>query len=102
MAICAGKQELKELSQYRDYRCKSSKETIEKSLCGYYREEIMFNLKQGLESYDHYQTQLQLCNEEIERLTRKFDDKSKGEKIELKKEGKKNNLEFNAQRHFSG
>lgn len=99
-AICEGEQDPKKLSEHRDSRCKSSREIIEKSLCGHYREEILFNLRQAVQSYDHYQSQLQTCNNEIERLTREFDDKSKGKKIKLKKEGKKNSLGFDAQRQF--
>lgn len=58
-------------------------------LLSLYREEILFSLKQALESYDHYQSQLQACNKEIETITQKFDDKGNGEKIEVKKESKK-------------
>ena len=99
-AICAGERDCYKLAQYRDPRCKNSAETISKSLQGHYREEILFSLKQALESYDHYQSQLQACNKEIETITQKFDDKGNGEKIEVKKESKKNNLGFDAQQQM--
>lgn len=90
----------KKLSQYRDPRCKNSKETIEKSLQGHYREEILFSLKQALQSYDHYQDQIEACNKEIQGIANKFEDKSNGGAIQSKKETKKNNLGFNAQEQF--
>lgn len=99
-SICVGEMDARKLAQYRDPRCKNSEETIAKSLQGHYRLEILFSLKQALESYDHYQAQLQACNQEIEAMTRKFDDKSNGEKIEPKKEAKKNSLGFDAQQQL--
>jgi len=99
-AICAGERDSKKLAQYRDHRCKNSEKTIAKSLQGHYREEILFSLKQALQSYDHYQSQLQACNKEIEEITKNFEDKSGGEKILPKKENKKNGLGFNAQEQF--
>lgn len=99
-AICAGERDPNKLAEYRDCRCRSSEETIAKSLHGHFREEILFSLKQALESYDHYQKQLQACNKEIEEITQKFDDKSDGKKIETKKTGKKNNIGFDAQQEF--
>lgn len=79
-AICAGERDPRKLAQYRDCRCKKPEETIAKSLQGHYREEILFALNQALESYDHYQRQMQACNKEIEEITRKFDDRSGGKK----------------------
>jgi transposase len=99
-AICAGEREAKKLAQYRDCRCKNSEDMIAKSLQGHYREEILFSLRQALQSYDHYQNQLQACNKEIEEITKKFGDKSDGDKIIPKKENKKNGLGFNAQEQF--
>lgn len=99
-AICSGERDPKKLARYRDSRCKNSEETIAKSLYGHYRDEILFSLKQALESYDHYQTQLVTCNQEIEEMTKKFHDQGGGKKVEPKKEGKKNSLGFNAQEQF--
>ena len=85
------------LSSFRDARCKNSQETIEKSLHGHYREEILFNLRQALASYDHYQKQIAECNQEIEAITRNFQDKSRGQPTCKKKEKKKNYIGFDAQ-----
>lgn len=98
-ALCAGEKNPKKLAEYRDPRCKNSKETIERSLTGHYKEEILFSLKQAVETYDHVQRQIDECNERISSLTKQFDDHSKGEPplIERKREAKKNNLGFDLQ-----
>jgi transposase len=96
-AICSGERNPKVLSKLRDARCKNSEQTIEKSLHGHYREEILFSLKQALASYDHYQKQIEECNREIEAITKNFGDKSGGQTISKKREKKKNHIGFDAQ-----
>lgn len=54
-AICGGEKDPKVLAEYRDGRCSNTQETIEKSLRGHYKGEVLFSLKQALASYDHYQ-----------------------------------------------
>ena len=49
--ILAGQRDPKILAQHRDPRCKNP---IEKSLCGNYKEEHIFSLKQAVELYDFY------------------------------------------------
>jgi transposase len=100
-AICHGERDPKKLAILRDTRCKNSVETIEKSLHGYYRAEIVFSLKQALSSYDHYQQQIAECNGEIEKLTDYFDDKSDGQKVIKKREAKRNNIGFDAQERLT-
>jgi len=101
-AICAGERDSKKLAQYRDYRCKNPEETIAKSLEGHYREEILFSLKQALQSYDHYQSQLEACDKEIEQISKQFEDKSGGKKLVkvVKKEPKRNGVGFDTQERF--
>ena len=97
-AICAGERDAKILANYRDSRCKSSVEIIEKSLCGHYKAEVLFSLRQAVNTYDHYQTQIQECNQRIEQKTMEFEDKSDGEFLQGKKrEAKKNQLSFDGQ-----
>lgn len=96
-AICLGERNPKVLSQFRDVRCKNPQATIEKSLHGHYREEILFSLKQAVASYDHYQKQIIECNQEIEAMTHNFEDKSGGQIITKKRENKKNHIGFDAQ-----
>ena len=54
------------LAQMKDYRIRSTKETIAKALEGDYRQEHIFSLKQAVELYDFYQQQIQACDREIE------------------------------------
>jgi len=54
----AGQRDAKQLARLRDPRIRASRETIEKSLRGNWQEELLFDLKIALESYDHFQTQI--------------------------------------------
>lgn len=65
-AIIAGNRDPKVLAQYRDGRCKNSKEVIEKSLVGNYQPEHVFALKQAVELYDAYHEKIKACDTEIE------------------------------------
>ena len=67
-AIVAGERDPKVLAQHRDPNCKNSEEVIAKSLEGNYRAEHLFVLRQALELYDFYTAQMQVCDEELERL----------------------------------
>src|SRR5262249_53384297 len=55
------------LAKLRDPRIKASEETIRKSLEGNWRPEHLFTLKQSRNSYRHYQAQIAVCEEEIEK-----------------------------------
>ena len=97
-AICVGERDAKTLSSYRDPRCKNSEETIEKSLNGHYKTEVLFCLQQALETYDHYQKQIAHCNKEIEARMKDFTDHSGGTPLlGRKREAKKNNFGFDLQ-----
>lgn len=106
-AIVAGQRDPQQLANYRDPRCRSSKETIEKSLTGHYRPEHVFELSQALELYKIYQEKIVCCDEAIEAILRRWNplvsptlkalgkDKSKrsNEKIRKSKRSK-NELRF--------
>jgi transposase len=97
-AICAGERDPAKLAAFRDPRCKNTQEVIEKSLIGKYKKEVLFCLRQALESYDHYQSQISCCNDEIEAALKAFDDKNDGQPLNRRKrEAKKNNLGFDLQ-----
>lgn len=66
-AIVAGERDPHKLAALRNYRCKKSEEEIALALTGTWREEHLFVLKQSLEFYDFYTSQIQACDEEIER-----------------------------------
>lgn len=65
-AIVAGERDGVKLAQLRDPRCKSSEETLAKALTGDWREEYLFALKQSLELYDFYTTQVTNCDTQIQ------------------------------------
>jgi len=75
-AILAGERDTQVLAGMRDKRCKNSIETIAKSLEGNYRPEHLFSLKQAVESFEFYQTQIAQCDQEIEALLATFDAKA--------------------------
>ena len=64
-AIVEGQRDSVQLAQLRDYRCKSSEDTIAKALTGTWKEEHLFALKQALELYDFYTGQVAACDAQI-------------------------------------
>jgi transposase len=72
-AIVSGVQDPIELASYRDYRCKSSLETIQKSLTGNYREEHVFTLSQALDLFDVYQSKIAACDDQMEKHLSTFE-----------------------------
>jgi len=64
--ILAGERDPNVLAQFRDKRCKQDEATIAASLEGHYRDEHVFALKQAVERYDFYQTQIAACDNMIE------------------------------------
>lgn len=71
--ILDGKRDAKVLAGRRDKRCKNSVETIAKSLEGNYHPEHLFGLQQAVETFECYQTQIAMCDREIETLLSTFD-----------------------------
>jgi transposase len=66
-AIIAGERDVKVLASHRDPRCRSSVQTIAKSLVGNYREEHVFALTQAVELYEFYQAKINECEVAIAR-----------------------------------
>lgn len=62
------------LSQFRDPHCRSTEETIAKSLVGNYRVEHLFALRQAVELYDFYTGQIRSCDSEIEKHYQQLDE----------------------------
>jgi hypothetical protein len=67
-AILAGERDPHKLAQLRNWRIRASEETIMKSLVGDYREEHLFTLRQSLESYRHYQDQIQNLDAQVKTM----------------------------------
>jgi transposase len=65
-AIVDGERDGVKLAQLRNFRCKSSEETIAKALMGHWKEEYLFALRQSLELYDFYTEQVAACDVQIQ------------------------------------
>jgi transposase len=72
-AILVGERDPLTLATMRDKRCRNSVATIAKSLQGNYRQEHLFSLKQAVETFEFYQSQIADCDREIEALLATFD-----------------------------
>lgn len=65
-AIVAGERDGVRLAQLRDPKCKFPEETFAKALTGDWKDEHLFILKQSLDLYDYYTTQLLDCDAQIQ------------------------------------
>ena len=65
-AIIAGERDGGELAKLKNKHIRASKEEIEKSLRGNWREEHLFALKQAVALYDAYNDRLNECDRELE------------------------------------
>jgi transposase len=72
-AILAGERDPYVLAQHRDYRCKNDLATITASLVGNWREDDLFLLRQAVDSYDHFQCQIDDCDATINATLAAFD-----------------------------
>jgi hypothetical protein len=72
-AILDGERDPVVLAQHRDYRCKNDSETIAASLRGSWRDDHLFLLRQAVESYDHFQSQIDDCDTSIAASLDSFD-----------------------------
>lgn len=67
-AILVGNHNPETLIQYRDQRCKYSKEDFIKALTGNYRREHLFTLQQAIDLYDIYGQQIAVLDSEMEAM----------------------------------
>jgi transposase len=56
------------LAEFRDKRCKNSKEHIAEQLTGTWRNEHLFNLKSALDLFDHVECSIKAYDDELLRL----------------------------------
>ena len=63
------------LASFRDSRCKSSEEEIEKALMGCYSDDQIFALKMAYDDYKAAQTSVYQCDLEIEKQLAKYETK---------------------------
>ena len=77
-AIVGGERDPQRLAKHRHERCKASEAEIASALCGNWRKEQLFALRQALKLYEFYQRQLRECDAQIEACLRDLKDKSNG------------------------
>lgn len=87
-AILKGERDPDKLAAHRDRRCKKGKQEIAHSLQGHYREEHLFALRQSVELYDTYSTQIMDCDEAIEQQLKHFDAQGDPEQLPVGKKQK--------------
>lgn len=75
-SILDGERDPQKLAGHRHARCKKSAQEIQKSLHGNWRDEHLFALRQAVELYDFYQTQIQACDQKIQAQLLQFEDRS--------------------------
>lgn len=75
-SVISGNHNPRALAEYRDPRCKASKDTIVESLTGNYKPEHVFALRQAVELYDFYQRQVGATDERIEELLCELEESS--------------------------
>ena len=64
-AIAAGERDAQKLAQFRDRRCRQSKEEIAEQLSGHWREDHLFSLRQSLQMYDAIRERITAYEQEI-------------------------------------
>lgn len=99
--IIDGERDPVALAQLRDPRCKNDYQTIAKALQGNLRSEHLFALKQAVELFDFYRSQIADCDAAIEQCLCTFEDRSNGNRGPgVKRKPRKNSFSFNAHDHL--
>jgi transposase len=101
-AILRGERSPDKLAALRHGGCKNDEETIAKALHGHYREEHVFQLRQGYDLYEMYRGKISECDEQIEGHLKTY--RPKGDVGRLpekpKRKRRKNQLHFDGRSHL--
>jgi transposase len=97
-AILAGERNPAELARLRDPRIKATREILEKSLLGNWRDEHLFTLGQSLELYRSYLSQIAAAGQKIENLLGEFTPRVDPEQKPLPADAKKNRSDVKRRR----
>jgi hypothetical protein len=65
-AILNGQRDPWKLADLKDYRVRASREEVARSLEGHWREDVLFELQQAVDSYHFAQQQMQECDGKLE------------------------------------
>ena len=80
-AIVHGRRNPKKLAELRDPQCKKSAEEIAKALEGIWDPAHLYELKDLLKTWDHYQQRIQDCDRQYEKAAGKMPDKTQGQPV---------------------
>lgn len=100
-AILEGETDPLALARLRDPKCKNSEQTIAKALCGNYREEHLFELRQAYDLFMVYQQQIAVCDLKTQQVLEDFERKAAPTKVPTTKKGPSRKRRKN-QPHFDG
>ena len=67
-AILAGERNAEKLAKLRDKRIQATPAEVERSLEGNWREDMLFELKQAVDTYDFIQKQMAECDQRLQKL----------------------------------
>lgn len=87
-ALLRGEYDPYTLAKYRNDRIKSTEEEIRKALTGNYRKEEIFVLQQAVDSYNHVNKQIQLCDNEVAKLIAQIKQDYKSKASDTKRSNK--------------
>jgi transposase len=90
-AILDGERDPLKLAKLRDRRCKNSEEVIAKSLVGNWRDDHLFELRQGVELVRFYQQKVRECDVQIESWLNQLPDRRQDPQSPLPKRKAKRN-----------
>ena len=77
-AILSGQRDPHELAQFRHGLCKRTQAEIARALHGNWREELLFALRQAVESHTFYREQLRRCDEQLQTYLASLQDRTEG------------------------
>ena len=80
-AILAGQRDPLQRAQLRNEHCKVSEAGLAEALAGNWREEHLFELKQAVDLWEHYQGLIRECDRAIERSLGGLPDRADGQRL---------------------
>jgi transposase len=80
-AILEGERDPAKLARLRDPRVKASEAVVAKSLAGNWRSELLFLLRQAMDSYQNVQKQIAECDEQLQKHYQTMGSKADPEKL---------------------
>lgn len=97
-AILRGERDPQQLAKLRNYRCTSDEATIAKSLCGTWRSEHLFLLRQAHSDYCYHHTAIATCDAHLDSVIARLPTQgSPSQPLIPKRPSGKNDFHFDAQ-----